>query len=33
MTTTENPNFTCEVCGREGAYSDFLDLNNDEVDP
>jgi len=25
--------FTCEVCGREGYYPDFLDLNDDDNDP
>ena len=34
MTETKDPKFTCEVCGREGDYIDFIDLNdNDWNDP
>ena len=30
MTENKAPLFTCEVCGREGDYNDFLDLNDDD---
>ena len=30
MTETNAPKFTCEICGREGDYNDFLDLNDDD---
>ena len=30
MKENKDPQFTCEVCGREGDYSDFLDLNDDD---
>lgn len=30
MTEVKDPLFTCEVCGCEGDYNDFLDLNDDD---
>ncbi len=30
MTEVKDPLFACETCGREGDYSEFLDLNDDD---
>ena len=30
MTESKDPQFTCETCGRNGDYNDFLDLNDDD---